>query len=189
MSRSDYVPRGYQVTPRSRAKIRETAEFARFVCGLGDETRFDVDIILEHRLGPVGLHWDIVDKRELGDDQEARAIPDAGVLLVREDIHAQWTDETSWGARARFTFAHELGHLFMHTGVPFHRTQEKRTSHPPFEDSEWQADTFAAEFLMPVRLVNAHCRSAAEIVREFGVSRQAARIRVANLREDNLLEW
>ncbi|MBY0314421.1 MAG: ImmA/IrrE family metallo-endopeptidase [Bdellovibrionales bacterium] len=59
--------------------------------------------------------------------------------------------------RARFTIAHECGHAKIHgkqaqmgtfassENIQFARRSELR----PFEDPEWQADTFAAAVLMP----------------------------------------
>jgi len=42
----------------------------------------------------------------------------------------------------------------VHRGVPLRRSATP-LNHQPFEDSEWQSDAFAAEFLMPVDLFSA----------------------------------
>lgn len=54
--------------------------------------------------------------------------------------------------RSRFTLCHELGHLFMHANGQFARTSGNL---PDEEDSEWQADVFAAALLMPQEMVHA----------------------------------
>ena len=61
-------------------------------------------------------------------------------------------------SRPRFTLSHEIGHLALHPrtlqrlGQLPHRElmlERSRDKHKPFEDSEWQANRFAAAFLMP----------------------------------------
>lgn len=89
--------------------------------------------------------------------------------------------------RARFTFAHELGHAVMHGDflksglegrVP--RRLYKRTTLPAYLDPEWQANRFAGGFLMPDPIMGKCVRegwSDAKIARYFNVSLQAAQIR------------
>ena len=99
--------------------------------------------------------------------------PDKGELLIREDVYLALTDPTSYGhGRARFTLAHEIGHLILHEGVTLNR-QVKVKNHKIYEDSEWQADTFSAELLMPSHM----CRglSLEEIQTKFVVSYSAAK--------------
>lgn len=97
-------------------------------------------------------------------------IPDENVIRLREDVY----DGLSRGVgRDRFTAAHELGHYIMHRKVPivFHRQEHGRLV--AFRDSEWQANTFAGDLLMP-RLLMLQCLSIDEVVKKFGVSSQAA---------------
>lgn len=69
-------------------------------------------------------------------------------MVIREDVYEAWNDPNDpMHGRARFTLAHELGHLVLHEGPALHR-QTAMIKHKVFEDSEWQADYFA-EFLMP----------------------------------------
>ena len=61
----------------------------------------------------------------------------------------------------RFTLAHELGHWFLHTGTVFFR--ERPMFDTAFAKSnkprvECEADTYAAEFLMPRKLVTTNFR-------------------------------
>ncbi len=95
--------------------------------------------------------------------------------------------------RALFCLCHELGHVCVHTQklvelskIPhdvaaLHRGEVP--SHRIFEDTEWQANAFAAAFLMPAAgLAELEARgimlTAQEIVRRFNVSFDAARIRL-----------
>jgi hypothetical protein len=95
--------------------------------------------------------------------------------------------------RAIFCLCHELGHVCVHTQklvelsrIPhdvaaLHRGEVP--SHRIFEDTEWQANAFAAAFLMPgAGLAEIEARgiilTAQEIVRRYNVSFDAARIRL-----------
>lgn len=61
--------------------------------------------------------------------------------------------------RQRFTIAHELGHMVLHTGDPVHwdyRLRFRRESSDPDEQpdgDEVEANYFAAELLMPVHFL------------------------------------
>jgi Zn-dependent peptidase ImmA (M78 family) len=58
--------------------------------------------------------------------------------------------------RSRMTLAHELGHLVMHPGAAKLRSDFGRLSATklrPFESGEWQANKFAALFLMPLHVI------------------------------------
>ena len=84
----------------------------------------------------------------------------------------------------RFTLAHEFGHMVLHNSEVqgFPRAISRESNHKPFRDSEWQADAFAAELMMPAE--RARGLSAEEIARRFGVSLQAARIRESVLKRN-----
>lgn len=104
----------------------------------------------------------------------------AGCLVFEEDFGTQRIDGLSqWIGdhpvilvnaeatpdRKRLTLAHELAHLVLH-------------STEPNEDMENQANTFAAEFLMPEAVIRAELQrvdlgTLIELKREWGVSMQA----------------
>lgn len=99
-------------------------------------------------------------------------IPSENVIRLREDVY----DGLYRGVgRDRFTAAHELGHYMMHRAVPivFHRTEQGTLE--PFRDSEWQANAFAGDLLMP-RSAMMNCQSIADVMQRFGVSSQAASV-------------
>ena len=91
-----------------------------------------------------------------------------GVLLVNSSLPQ---------GRARFSIAHELGHLLLRHN-PLGRIGEPRDP-----DQERQADRFASELLMPESLLREDCDklSFEALCRRYRVSRQAMRIRLENV--------
>lgn len=166
--------KGRKVPPSSVASIRATANYFREIFGLGtkkfDMIRF-VEFILPKTLPD--FYYEILPVNKMGND-EARTYPDKLLMQIREDIYLA---ATSGDLRAQFTLAHELGHLILHTGLDKNASFARSgTDHKIYEDSEWQADTFASEFLMPFDEA-IKCRSSDEIQTRFGVSASAAEVR------------
>lgn len=105
----------------------------------------------------------------------------AGCLLIGEDFGTPRVDGMSqWSGdhpvilynvamprdRIRLTLAHELGHLVLHSGAV------------GFDDVEDEANSFAAEFLMPAEVIRPSLRNLnvgrlLDLKREYGVSMQA----------------
>ncbi len=83
----------------------------------------------------------------------------------------------SGGNRARFTIAHELGHYFLHSRagkIPL-EVERDGDGRP-----EWEANWFAAAFLMPAasfRAKVAQGLTTAELAEAFGVSEAAVEVR------------
>jgi len=96
-----------------------------------------------------------------------------------------YLDAAEFGGRGRWTAAHELGHLVQHeSAVPLDRAPSRYSSMkelPRYASAEWQANAFAAAFLMPEWLVR-EFTNASEIVEFFSVSRKAAQIRLDELK-------
>jgi Zn-dependent peptidase ImmA (M78 family) len=118
-----------------------------------------------------GFNCEIVTNNEIGTD-EARTYPSKKLILIREDVY----DGACKGVgRDRFTMAHELGHLFLHTDAQFARGESTK---PPkiYMDSEWQADTFASGFLVDYKYLKM-CKSVQDVASLFGVSESAAKCR------------
>lgn len=140
-------------------------------------------------------------------------LPDdvSGILLPlpKEAGQHKWSivvNEAHASVRQRFTIAHELGHLLMHRYTTPHadgkfvmRFRNARSA-TGSDREEIEANQFAAELLMPERLVLAHAThlgldlggdskpgseaaALARLARRFGVSVQAMSLRVANLAE------
>src|SRR5690606_10458936 len=109
----------------------------------------------------------------LGTDH-ARTYPDRNLIQIR---HSVYEGARTGGGQDAFTIAHEIGHLFLHRGATaYARTAMESGPHPTWCDSEWQADCYAAELLMPHAEVLL-CTTPEEIQRRFGVSFQAASVR------------
>ena len=91
-----------------------------------------------------------------------------GVLLVNSSLSQ---------GRARFSIAHELGHLLLRHN-PLGRIGEPRDP-----DQERQADRFASELLMPESLLREDCEKLPfeVLCRRYRVSRQAMRIRLESV--------
>ncbi|NJM49719.1 MAG: ImmA/IrrE family metallo-endopeptidase [Sphingomonadales bacterium] len=120
------------------------------------------------------FEYEIVADGELGD---AEATTSMTKQLIRIS-QSCYEDALKGVSRYAFTLAHEVGHLFLHTGrtVALARGPQNKA----YLNPEWQADVFAAAFLMPEEGVKL-CRSVEEIASKFGVSKQAASIRAENL--------
>lgn len=108
--------------------------------------------------------------------------------LYRDQEEGNWVivvNRNQTEARQRFTIAHELGHYVLHRNESdvfedeiFFRSDEK-------DLSEYQADNFAAELLMPKELfasaLNEKGCSIETLAKKFGVSYVATRIRLNNI--------
>lgn len=141
--------------------------------------RFDAEGILES-LSKYGITVDVVDDNdpELPRGVEACWIPDTVTLTIKESVYKAACRREP---RALFTIAHELGHLTLAHRRVFSRDASGTCR--VFEDSEWQANNFAAEFLMPIEEIKrANAMSPAQIEATFGVSAQAAETRFNKLR-------
>ena len=108
--------------------------------------------------------------------------------LYRDQKDGSWVivvNSNQTEARKRFTIAHELGHYVLHRNESdvfedeiFFRSDEK-------DLSEYQADNFAAELLMPKELftgaLNEKGCTIETLAKKFGVSYVATRIRLSNI--------
>lgn len=99
-----------------------------------------------------------------------------------------FVSSTTSGARDRFTIAHEIGHYILHYLYP--RTQGKTidkmyATRYGSEREEWEANWFAASFLMPrdafIEQMKACGQDLDCVAGHFGVSRKAAEVRVKSL--------
>lgn len=97
-------------------------------------------------------------------------------IYLRSDIYDGLCEGDGY---ARFTACHELGHLLLHSNRTLFR-QDINQSIPRYQDPEWQADRFAAAFLMPAKRMRG-CGNLGEVRTQFGVSAQAAKVRAEQL--------
>ncbi|MDQ2077484.1 ImmA/IrrE family metallo-endopeptidase [Marinimicrobium sp. ABcell2] len=169
--------RGHRVRPLSVEKIRAIASQMRellSVVGAPINGAIDVvevtDLYLPKLMDDFRL--DIVPDGSMGSDH-ARTYPDKNLIQVQESVYE---GACRGQGRDRFTLAHELGHLRLHRGVTAYARAAASSNHKPYEDSEWQADAFAAELLMPYKEV-LQCSSAMAVAYLYGVSSKAAEVR------------
>ncbi len=163
----------YRAKPLSRVKIRQHVIVLRQTMKeIGYETgvQFPLLKFIEHVLPYVfpEFEFEIVDDNEL--NCYAKAYPSKNKIVVRNSVYE---GACRGNGRDRFTIAHEIGHFFLHgdENVSFARLDETIF---PFEDPEWQANTFAGELLVPVDLIKE--MSIEEISVKCKVSRQVAEI-------------
>lgn len=124
--------------------------------------------------GPLQIRFGVSDLSHLGDGVLGAAFVEGREILIDERV-------LEHEGRCRFTCAHELGHLVLHSKVQsvFHETlQTIGPGSPPSHGSqptlrspslyERQADRFAAAFLMPLPLLE---RELLRIFREHRMDR------------------
>ena len=116
-------------------------------------------------------------------DASAAYFPEVdGWQIVIRPVPKDWRSRSSW-RRCNFSLAHELGHIFCgHLGVPKNMKSEETR-----RQEDLEADEFAAELLMPERLI-LQCRFSSyhELSAAFLVSDQACFTRLNNLKRLDL---
>lgn len=178
--------KGIKVPPRSRSSIRKAAcaAYHEFYPSGG---AVNGGILLEKLLA-YGITYHVVHDSTLLQmgGVEASFHPGTMTLFLAETTYRRLVQGDG---RALFTLSHELGHTFLHAGLTvLHRESKGGAGHKVYEDSEWQADVFAAEFCMPLPEICQHgLSSVTEVQRHFGVSRKAAEVRVEQLQKEGLM--
>ena len=172
---------GFRVPSQTKKTIRRIATNARAALGL-PAGRVNWAAFLEE-LHSYGIVVDIFEASSAPVAQgiEACWVPESNTLYIQDAVYA---DAVRGGTRATFTIAHELGHVLLAHRRTINRVQET-SSVAIWENSEWQANTFAAEFAMPLATIkNRSLLTVRQIADYFGVSQQAAEVRLRKLRAD-----
>jgi Zn-dependent peptidase ImmA (M78 family) len=168
----------FRVPPRSTENIREGALYIRQALNITTPF-FPLKDVVEKVLPRMFEEYvfDVRDKagmvNDYGKGTMAMTTPAIALLEVREDVYEELCANDG---RARFTVAHELGHLFLHQDTGGFARFSRDTAMKIYESSEWQADNFAAELLMPLDFA-VNCGGIESIMAMFGVSYTAAEIR------------
>lgn len=117
------------------------------------------------------FYWEPIDDEMLGNDL-ARTWPDQMQMQIANSVY----DGAYMGNGAcNHILAHELGHLVLHRNVdPSFALAKDTPKYDCIFNSEWQADTFADYFLMPVSDVKETCVSIEDIQRRYCVPKEAA---------------
>jgi len=167
---------GYRVPKSSIAKIRTHALAVRQKLIARDAPFFRMAPFIEG-LFEYGITCDVVDDAELPFGIEACCVPER-LLITFSNI--TYEKACSDDPRARFTVIHELGHILLAHTRTFNREDGKKIE--AFEDSEWQANQFAAEFLMPLTHMSANGYTTTdELILNYQVSHPAAERRITQL--------
>lgn len=139
------------VSPRSMMDIRKTVNRIKQLLGIEGLLKVPVLFIFETVLPEMfpEYRFIIVPKEDLDKGQYAYTSHYEKVVKIREDVYI---DAYNGVARALFTIAHELGHFFLHEGEGYAFSRLEMIV-PPYMRAEWQANYFAAEFLMSSDLI------------------------------------
>jgi Zn-dependent peptidase ImmA (M78 family) len=117
-------------------------------------------------------------------EDEAAYDPERNLLLIPERTFAAIN---RGDPRARYTIAHELGHMWLQHPKLRHRNVSNRQIEKltTFRRDEAQADRFAVAFLVPQHLVDDPLNATSEqIANQFQVSHTCARIRKVELERE-----
>lgn len=166
---------GFRVPPMSVDDIRRAAERLRPI--LAPTGAPDLENFVQS-LEQFGISYDVMEDDLLPPGVEASCLPERREITISATTY---NGVIRNDGRARFTVFHELGHLLLAHSRAFHRGLTERPEF--FENSEWQADQFAAEMLMPIDVIRRkNLVEAGELQREFKVSYSAAAKRLKQLR-------
>jgi hypothetical protein len=174
----------------SYSQIRLTAWKLRKEAGVWNEDNFNLVPILENffRKKISGYELYVEPTDSMGTIEAYVCLAPDPCLFVSQNIY-----ELGWKnvPRARFTLAHEGGHLFLHRQYlsvisEEHAARKQDTKGQrhrlirPSVSMEAQANYFAAEFLWPEHIVRRY-RSPTEMSRCCGASLEAAQFRMLDL--------
>lgn len=182
---NSYQLRGHIVSPLSTQVIRDIAFYTRGVLDLSD-VAVNMETFLE-RLHEFGITIDVVSDEDMPGfsfHSEACCVPETATIYLTDATYRKACNNDS---RTRFTIFHELGHLILGHTRQLHRAQIP-VEPKPFLDSEWQADRFSAEIIMPLEVImRLKLDNVSKIKRQFMVSEQAARTRFEQLKKEGLI--
>lgn len=169
--------KGFRVSARSIADIRDTATRAR--AALNFRWPAHMGRFLE-QLVSYSITLDVVDNTGvLPHRVDACWVPESLTLYLTERVYKA---ACVGDPRAVFTVFHEMGHALLGHRRTLNR-EVPGLEIKTYEDSEWQANQFAAEFLMPLdEIVRYGLTTEVQLMNRFGVSMDAARIRLSRLR-------
>ena len=163
----------FKALPTSKREIADYARRIRRRMQLEQKPFFPIVEFLEMTLQSAyeDMTLDIVPVDEMP-FKEGETLPGQNTIRIREDVYYA---ACNGDGRARFTIAHEIGHFMLHTpdAIVLCR-MEVGQKLKPYEDPEWQANTFASELLMPPYLIVGMTKR--DVMREFGVSEKAAMV-------------
>lgn len=159
--------------PRSRIEIRRLAEEIKESLNLNLDDKINIIEVFEHLALLLGYEYEIVCDNEMRNNYGETDLSNK-VIRIRESVYIGATNGIP---RDRFTIAHEIGHFILHcNGYSLCRTDKEVR---PFEDPEWQANTFAAEFLVATSKIKGYSINRVSSI--YGVSKEVAAIQLKNI--------
>ena len=165
-----YYADDYRVPARSRAEIRKFANTIRDILGIRGDSPFPMMEFVERVLPEVYPDFELhVRPIEDMGKKHGETFPDRHIICLREDVYNR---ACAGEGRDRLTVGHETGHLFMHSNLDISMARTNET-YPAYESSEWQANAFAGELLMPHDSIVG--MEAWEVVERYKVSEAAAK--------------
>ncbi|MER8644571.1 MULTISPECIES: ImmA/IrrE family metallo-endopeptidase [unclassified Mesorhizobium] len=173
----------YCVSAKSRAEIEILAAAWRQALRIGTTCQApDMVSVLENEMPRLFGDFALVVKDDhLMDGAEGYTEFDPPCVVLSGTTYQS---AANFEGRGRWTVAHELGHLVLHkSAVPLDRAPRRYSQMkelPAYASAEWQANAFAAGFLMPETLIR-DFTDVLEIMPFFAVSRTAAEKRLQNL--------
>lgn len=180
MSRHQYI-----VPPMKRREISHMAKIVRDLAKVDRFGAVDILHVLEVLLPKAfdGFQLEIVEDHVLH-GMEGETYPDQLRIRIAESVY-EAAFRGDW--RARFTIAHEIGHLLLHQGLTSRLARPKPGQQVrAFECSEWQANAFAGDLLTDPQVFNA-CQSIQEAAERFQISPLATRTQAKALQREGLL--
>ncbi|HFT1684962.1 ImmA/IrrE family metallo-endopeptidase [Providencia stuartii] len=185
MSRTRFLAN--KVSPLSQDSIWAVASSVRKDANAALNTNdpyMDVLSALEYLHNKEAILMHIVEFNEMPSEY-AIALPKSREIIIREDTYENAINGVP---RDRFTLAHELGHIVLHENAPqqYASAQSVISNHHYTEDAEWQANEFAASFL--IDLENKPVLKTPLLISEtFGVSPEVSGIVWRKLRSLGLV--
>lgn len=171
---------GFKVPPQSKIKIWNFAQNVRSLLSIPSGV-IDAAQLLE-RLFPYGIVVDVFDHASAPVPAEVEAcwVPLNQTLYIRDTVYDGMCDGDP---RCRFTLAHEIGHILLGHQITLNR-ESNNAPMKVYENSEWQANTFASSFLMPYcEMMNLKPITVQDVMNHFGVSQSAAEVRWKEIRK------
>ena len=151
--------------------LRMAAMKLRKQLGYRDDESVAPEVILELLPKLFRCDYQIVPAEEMGEKHGETQLLE-GIVRIREDVYE---GAIKGVGRDRFTICHEFAHLLLHSSlcqnVSLARMDDRNI--PIYENPEWQANVFAAEFMMPYSKLRSGMR-VNEVMTAYGVSRAAA---------------
>lgn len=172
--------RGFKVPRATVHQIRKIAETLRLT--LQGQNFKSMEDFLDKLINDMKLLIVPDNSSELPGEVEAGYDPVSHCIMLRDSDYMALCNGAR--GRCRFTFWHEFGHFILNHKRVIGRSVADELPHHYEEDSEWQANTFAAEFLMPFSVIQREGLTTPEqIMHRFNVSMAAAAVRLKAIKE------